>query len=459
MKLKISEGADPNYLATVVSCPELKEHPNAERLQLATVFGNDVIVAKDMYDKGEKLIYFPVECCIDRKFLSWANLLDKAELNADGKTKGFFGKHSRVKAVRLREIPSQGFLYKVSKLSEYYGIEENAFSVGDIFDTVGDDLLVTKYVRKESNSGEQNVKKSRVPRWLNSTLGVLPRPIRRGAYTFVNAWFNRNSEGIKSQIVDGQFKFHYKTENGGRNLFMINPDDYIIISEKLHGANGIYANVLCKKPFNPFRNIVNFFGASFLDKEYKFIYSSRNVIKNRRDGKYTDDIWGKIAERLDGRIPENITLYGELIGWSSTGRNVQKDYDYSVTRGDVDFRAFRAVRNNSDGSKTELPWDEMTEICDTVGVDWVPVHYKGLANGLFNLPLDKNWHDDFLSKLKKTYFKDQCEFCVNRVVNEGIVIRNESSPHKVALKFKSPVFLVKESSDRDNNEENIDEDN
>jgi len=281
MKLKISEGADPNYLAVVVACPELKDHPNAERLSLATVFGNDVIVAKGMYEKGEKLIYFAVESCISQKFLSWANLLDKAELNADGKTKGFFGsKHGRVKAVRLREIPSQGFLYKVSKLVEYYEVKESEFNVGDIFDTVGDDLLVTKYIRKESNSGEPTIKKSRVPKWLNSTLGVLPRPIRRGAYTFVNAWYNRNEESIKSKIVDGQFKFHYKTEHLGKNMFILKPDDFITITSKLHGTSAIFSNLLCKKSFNPIRSIVNKLGGKIPDREYKFVYASRSRIKN-----------------------------------------------------------------------------------------------------------------------------------------------------------------------------------
>lgn len=457
--LKISENADPNYLATVVKCPELKPHPNADRLLLATVFGNDVIVAKDMYTPGEKLVYFAVESCISAKFLSWANLLDKAELNADGKTKGFFSnKHGRVKAVKLREVPSQGFLYKVSKLAEYYGIEEGVFNVGDIFDTVGDDLLVTKYVRKESNSGEPNVKKSRVPKWLNSTLGVLPRPIRKGAYTFVNAWYNRNSEGIKSRIVDGEFKFHYKTPQLGQNLYLLTPDDFITITEKLHGASGIYSNVRCKKSFNPIRSIVNKFGARIPDTEYKFVYSSRQVIKNRRDGKYTEDIWGTIAEELSGKIPENIILYGELVGWSSQNGNIQKNYDYSVSRGNCDFRVYRVVENTEDGSR-DLEWHEIEELCYDMDIATVPVHYNGLAKDLFNIDIDDNWRDKFLVELKNKFFNSNCSFCLNDVVNEGIVLRIESSQNKTTLKFKNPLFLLKESSERDNDESNIEEEN
>jgi tRNA-binding EMAP/Myf-like protein len=278
--LKISEGADPNYLATVVKCPEITPHPNADKLQLVEIFGNTIIIGKDLYVEGEQLIYFPVECCISRKFLSWANLLDSPELNRDGVTKSYFGKQNRVKAIGLRGVPSQGFLYKVSELAKYYEIQENTFNNGDIFDTVGDDVLVTKYTKKDSKSGEPNVKKSRVPKWMDKTIGFFPRPVRRGAYKFVNAWYNRNSEGIASQIVDGEFHFHYKTENLGKNIWLVDPDDYITISSKCHGTSAIYANLQCRKSFNPFRSLANKLGFEIPDKEYRFVYASRTKIKN-----------------------------------------------------------------------------------------------------------------------------------------------------------------------------------
>ena len=184
--ISISKNCDPNYLATVIECPELKQHPNADRLEIANVFGGDVIVAKGQYQKGELLCYFPVESCISQKFLAWANLLDKAESNADGKTKGFFSikgdGYSRVKAVKLREIPSQGFLFKVSKLAEYYGVKESVFKLGESFDTINDDLLVKKYVSGERKSGNQNESKKRIPKWIENTVRIFPLPIRKRLY-------------------------------------------------------------------------------------------------------------------------------------------------------------------------------------------------------------------------------------------------------------------------------------
>lgn len=458
MKLSITEGADPNYLATIVKIPKINNHPNADKLELVEVFGNTIVVGKGSYTEGESVVYFPVESAISRKFLSWANLLNKAELNADGKTKGFFGKQNRVKAIALRSIPSQGFLFKVSELSKYYGIDENTFKLGDTFDTVGDDVLVTKYIKgTEGQSNEATSKKSRVPNWLNNTLGYLPRPIRRSAYVFVNAWFNRNQEGIKSQIVEGQFKLHYKTEQLGKNIWIVDPEDHITITNKVHGTSAIYANILCKKSFNPLRSMFNWVGGKLPTTEYKFVYSSRSLLKNRRDGKFTDDVWGVIAKELDGKIPTNYTLYGEIVGYTPSGKVIQKGYDYGVEVNKCEFWLYRVTYNLSNGEVYEFDWNDIEIFSQELGIKHVPVYYQGIASDLFDIPINSDWHSNFLSTLKERYLDKTCELCTTGVVNEGIILRNESKKSKLALKFKSPKFLIRESEARDNNEEDMEE--
>jgi hypothetical protein len=457
MKLKISEGADPNYLATVVRVPTIKEHPNAERLQLVEVFGNTIIVGKGSYVEDEPVVYFPVESAISLKFLAWANLLEKPELNSDGKTKGFFQTKGRVRAVSLRGIPSQGFLFKVSELAKYYGISEDTFKVGDVFDIVGDDVLVTKYIKGDARkSNEQSTKKVRIPKWLDKTIGVFPRPIRRGAYVFINSYFNRNSSGIGSLILPGEFNFHYKTEHLGRNIHVVKPEDFITISSKMHGTSAIFGNILCKKKFGPVRYILNKLGSNIPDTEYRFIYSSRSVLKNRKDGKFTDDVWGIIASELHEQIPEDHLIYGEIVGYTPGGRMIQKGYDYGMAKDNCEFRVYRITQKTPEGHR-DLEWYEIEELCYELGLKTVPVYYNGLASDLFDIPLDKDWQNNFLSKLKDNYLDNICELCTTGVVNEGVVLRIESSDKKTALKFKSPKFLVAESSARDNNEEDMEE--
>lgn len=463
--ISISKNCDPNYLATVIECPELKPHPNADKLELATVFGGDVIVAKGQYQKGEKLVYFPVESCISQKFLTWANLLDKAELNADGKTKGFFTSkgdgYSRVKAVKLREIPSQGFLFKVSKLAEYYDVKESVFKLGESFDTVKDDLLVKKYIAVQRNTGNQNETKKRIPKWVENTLCVFPRPIRKRLYNGINYFYNRNRQGIGRLIVDGHWAFHGSTEQLGKNIFKINPDDCIIVSSKWHGTSAVYGNILCKKPFNIFRYIGKKIGLDVKETENKLVYSSRTILKNRRDGKFTDDVWGVIASRLDGKIPKGFTVYGEIVGYASPNKMIQKNYDYGVKQGECEFLVYRMTEYTPDGIR-ECSWWDIEEFCSGEGLKHVPVYYKGKAKDMFDIPYNPDfepnvWREQFLTALKDKYLDKTCEFCTTGVVNEGIVLRNESDLKRTALKYKSPLFNIHEGKLRDENYQDMEE--
>lgn len=456
--LTITEGADPNYLATVVKVPTIKPHPNADKLELLEIFGNTIVVGKGAYTEGELVVYFPVESAICPKFLSQMNLFDKPELNSDQLTKGYFQHKGRVRAVALRGIPSQGFLFKVSELAKYFEADPNLFKVGETFDSVGPDKFVSKYVKGTEKQTNEASKKSRVPRWIESTIGFFPRPIRRNAYKFVNAWFNRKSEGIKSQIVDGQFHFHYSTEHLGKNIWLINPEDDITITSKLHGTSAIYANLLTKKTFNPIRSLANMVGFDIPAVEYKFIYSSRSILKNRRDGNLTDDVWGIVASDLDNEIPADISLYGEIVGYTPSGGAIQKNYGYGLQPKECEFRLYRATRVDDKGVH-ELNWDAIETLAVNVGIKTVPVYYSGLAHDLFpDIPLDKNWHENFLAKMKETYLDKPCEVCNTGVVNEGVVLRIESKDKKPALKFKSPKFLLQETAERDNNESNLEED-
>ena len=72
MSLKISEKANPNYLAKVVKLNNIRKHENADRLQCVAIDGNNVITGLDAKD-GALYVYFPLESAINKEFLSWGN--------------------------------------------------------------------------------------------------------------------------------------------------------------------------------------------------------------------------------------------------------------------------------------------------------------------------------------------------------------------------------------------------
>ncbi len=455
MKLTTSKESDPNYLAEVVVIPSIIPHPNADRLEIVELYGNEIIIGKGLYKVGDKVVYFPVESCIAADFLSWANLFDKPELNADRETKGFFSnKGCRVKAVRLRAVPSQGFLLPTARVADFYKIDESVFKLGTSFDTVGDHKLVTKYIRPAAG-GQPTVKKSKIPDWVRTTVDVFPKPIRSILYIPIRKFYGLNEDkGFASSIVEGQFSFHYKTEQLGKNIFAINPTDAITISEKVHGTSAIFANILCKKK-------------RFLRKEtneYTFVYASRSQIKNRKDGKYTDDVWGDHAKELDGKIPEGYSVYGEIVGYTSNNRMIQKGYDYGVKPLKSEFWVYRVTYTDPDGGTCELDWHQIEDFCNRNGLKTVPVHFDDWAykyhNDLENngLGLDvETWRQEFLKKLKDEFLDKVCKYCTTKVVNEGVVVRINETKKNPAFKFKSPSFVIKESAARDAGEEDMEE--
>ena len=68
----ISPKANPNYLARFVKITNLNPHPEADRLQITTIDGCTIITGMDA-KLGDLVVYFPLECSINPKFLSATN--------------------------------------------------------------------------------------------------------------------------------------------------------------------------------------------------------------------------------------------------------------------------------------------------------------------------------------------------------------------------------------------------
>lgn len=448
MKLSISPQADPNYLADIVKCPEPKPHPFADRLEILTIFGCDTIVAKGCYVPGEKLVYFPVESCVANKYLSWANLYTNSALNRNptNEKNGYFESKGRVRAIKLRNFASQGFLVPVKDIADCYGVSPDIFEVGYHFDTIGEEVLITKYNKGDaSRPNAPRLTTQRRDTILDKIILKLPNRIRVPIHKTLNKFRNRNEK----EIIEGCFKFHGKTEHLGRNIHAITPNTSIVVSSKLHGTSAIFGKVLCKK-----KGIRAWFSS---DKtEYKFVYSSRTIIKNKKHDKFTDDVWGVIAESLKDKIPDGYSVYGEIVGYTPSGKMIQKNYDYHVAPGQCKFYVYR-ITFEVDGEVFELDWEGIEDFCMKEGLETVPVIYRGYADKLFpEIENDNWWHDNFLVKLKEAYLDKPCELCSTDVINEGIVLRDEYG--RGAFKFKSPKFLLKETEERDAGESNIEED-
>ena len=424
---------NPNYLAKVVNLPEISKHPHADRLQVVRIDFQNVITGLDAKE-GDLYVYFPLECQINKAFMKFSNGFSDKGKNADNTKGGFFNKHARVKATRLRSVLSEGYIHPVANVNEWlkdagikYQITDK--DAGSEFDSFGDTLFVNKYV---------------VP-------------------TKGNGGTPKNKQAARAtKLVDDQFRVHADTAQLKRNMFKIEPEDIVSISYKIHGCNATFANVLCKKPLKLYEKVLKKVGVNIVDTQYDDVFSSRRVIKNAyadkvQDSFYTFDVWTEAAKRLEGKIKPGISLYCELAGQMPGGSWIQPDYDYGMLPNEFGIWAFRITYTSIDGSVMEFTKPQIAAYCEKYDIPLSPQFYYGKAKDIYpDIKIDEQWHENVLERLKTQYNEKNCYMCSNKVPEEGVVVRKEGEAFE-AYKLKSEKFLSRETAELDKGTVNIED--
>ncbi len=146
-----------NNSAVVVKVNSLKEHSNADKLQIVELFGTQVLVGLDVKE-GDRLVYVDSNMKMSEEFLKKNNLYRHAELNEDKEKVGFFDDSGRVKCIKLRGELSDGFLFSFDYLN-FIG-EKVSMNYGEEFTQVKGIKVCEKYVVpiKQFGSGGKNKK-------------------------------------------------------------------------------------------------------------------------------------------------------------------------------------------------------------------------------------------------------------------------------------------------------------
>ena len=443
--LTISKDHNPNYLATVIKLKDIRKHTNADRLQCVSVFFNNVITSMEAQE-GALYIYFPLECAVSKDFIAYTNGFETKDLNKDKEVKGYFNKHGRVRAVSLRGEKSEGFIIPVEQLEKFckdilkQNIKITEQEVGLNFDQIDTHLICKKYIPTNLlTQGSANLKaKGNVRKW-------------------------------ESKLVDKQFNFHPDTLQLKKEIQNLKPTDTIAITNKIHGCNFVVSNVLVKKKLTWWESVLkNHLKLNIEDKEYGMLYSSRTVIKNvQLDGIkeynhfYGTDVWGTVAVKAFPLLKQGITIYGEIYGYLSEQKMIQKDYDYGCETGQLDYMVFRITCTNTNGDVFELSHPQVQEYCKLAGIKMPETYYYGTAKDMFpEIGVDESWHNNFLNKLMETYLEKDCQLCKSKpnIPAEGIMLRIDKPLSWEVYKLKSFKFLKKESEQLDQEVETMLED-
>lgn len=441
MKNKIlttSQHPDVNYLAQVVQLEEVTKHPNADKLQLTTVSGSQVITGLAA-KPGDIYVYFPVECQIEHKFLCWSNSYSDSERNHDINRKGFFNKQGRVKMTQLRSIYSNGYIIPAAELERYiqqfYGefINIDQSFIGLSFDSIKSDRFVKKFIRHVQTQSA-------------------PKQKTKG-----------NIKKYESKLVPNQVRLHSDTLNLRKEIAKISPGDYISITNKLHGSLFCVSKVLVKKELRLVDKIAKFFGANIQTTEYGNIYTSRTLVKNQfinndSKGYYDADIWKIVSDRAYPLLDNGISIYGEVVGFTPSGKAIQPLYDYGCPPKELDFYVWKITLTLPDGLCYTFDHNQIVEYCQKKGFKTPECYYYGKAGDLFpDLCTQNHWHENFLKRLEEKYLEMDCDICKNKVPAEGVCISRQVPHQWDCLKLKSLRFLKKESDTLDGGELSVEE--
>lgn len=307
-------------LTTIVS---VSPHNNAERLDVVTVYGFQVIVQKNKYRAGDQIIYIPVDSLLPL----WLETL----LFPEGSKVTLH--HHRVRQIRLRGMASQGMVIDpqdvVSKVNpEYLTLEQDLSEI----------LEITKY----------------------------EPPYRGSAFTKPGNPRNKPLENPRFHKYGGVDNLKWFP-----NFF---ENKEVIIQEKLHGSccRASYA----KTSANTFwKKIQKFFGRL---PKYEYCYGSNNVQLQERSsysGFYGTDVYGAVLEKVSAfkKLNPGETIFGELIG-----PGIQKNYEYGHL--EHHFVLFDVKVEKEDGSQEYLDPEAVELFAQSRGFDFVPVLYRGVFN-------------------------------------------------------------------------------
>ena len=268
--LTAEEKEGSTFKVSVESIREIANHPNADRLELATVLGWQTVVPKGQYKVGDLVVYIPIDSILPHE-------VESALFGPDSKVKL---SKSRVKTIKLRGAISQGMVATPAALGFEYVYEG--------FDVTAS-LKITKY--------EPPVKD--VP------AGMSVRAVKA--------------------LENPNFRKYGGLENAKNYPDVFTEGEEVYVTEKIHGTNfragyvPTVANTFWKK-------ILKFFGRL---PEYEFVYGSNNVQLQHKDsgGFYGFNVYKEAVEsfRLKEILKPNEVVYGEIYGGG-----IQKNYNYGL---------------------------------------------------------------------------------------------------------------------------------
>ena len=398
-------------------------------------------------------IFFDVDTQLSSDFCKYNNLYSNKDLNEDSEKTGYFSIKRRVKAQRFRGEKSEGYFVPISYLAYTYGKghvmtgEEDIFDlkIGHEFNIWNDQEICQKYIIKYPDQGG-------------------------GA----------NSKG-KSTNVEG-FARHFDTDHFNRNMYKLDSNNDLYITEKLHGTSGRVARLKATYKPTMFSKIVDWFMSLFLwtrMEKYIYVAGSRRrefILDEPREGM---NLWEQTGHKFKGLLLKGETLYFEIVGYDSSKSHARYNsegvstimnslnnkklksfltrdeykefidkygemtvFDYNLEKNESEVYLYRITMTDDNGNLREMPLEYVKSRAEELGINSVPVLAR--VNKELFINLHHEDRDEMLIKMVDEFTNSDSEIFKNHV-REGVVVHQyDGLLEPRFLKSKSFLFKVLE---------------
>ena len=379
--------------AIIVELANVREHPNADRLKLATVLGTTVVVGLDAKN-GDIVIYFDSNLRLGHEYLHHNNLYSDAGMNSDISKKGYFGKNGRVRAQKFRGELSNGYVADLMSLEfAYDGLMPLATwcEVGIEFTHINGVEICTKFLL----------------------------PVKH----------NKQGTGKpgKPKVRVANFHRHWDTKQLMREMYKFKGPAMFYIEEKVHGTSGRIGHVR--------RTLHSPWWKFWAPKE------DWKVMGGTRRTDHTHGSFAAARQEVERKVAPHLykgeQIYFEIYGYSANGGWIQKGFPYDCRPGENKVILYRVTITTPDGFVVDLDREQVYRRADELGLNRPHLFKKGWM-----------WPEEMETEVYKYY--TGLSALDAGTMREGVVIwfQTEKGIWK-CLKHKSEEFLIKESGNRD----------
>lgn len=317
----------------------VEDHPHADKLEFVKIRGYKCIVRIGDYKKGDLCVFIPPDSILP-------SALEKL-LVATSKVKLY---KSRVRAIRIRGLASKGLITDIDTIKRYLGDHGKHMELKAGLD-ITEALGITKH-------------EPGVPDYQQNLIAPL-----KG---------------------NSNFKKYTKMPRLENHEALFEPDDRVVVTEKVHGTN-FRAGWVPSQATTAWQKVKNFFG--YLEP-WDFVFGSHNIqLQNKLNdkGDYEKNVYSECVKdyKLKEKIDRGTVIYGEIYG-----AGIQKHYDYGLkySKGLVVFDVMDYPIGNYSGNTEPEYWDfeNVVDHCQDEHLPHVPVLFEGAFKDLDIEELFKN---------------------------------------------------------------------